>query len=183
MYPLFFRWPGKKWSTVRVKASRHPMGMHASSNLPSMRTKKVGTLVITLYMYLLCDLAWRLAQAIGHFAPLYGFLSRIACHLPTSCASYIWLFRAVTYVEILVIVPCFAHQYSKRYVMDIIVYWKVNWIPPYTYTYIHILTLTLNLTSTLTLIPNPNLYWCAKHGTITEIFYAVLYIAKVFQCI
>ena len=29
--------------------------MHASSNLPSMRTKKVGTLVITLYMYLLCD--------------------------------------------------------------------------------------------------------------------------------
>jgi hypothetical protein len=39
-----------------------------------------------------------------------------------------------------VIVPCFAHQYSKRYVMDIIVYWKANWIP--LYTYIHTLTLT-----------------------------------------
>ena len=49
-----------------------------------------------------------------------------------------------------VIVPCFAHQYSKRYVMDIIVYCKVNCIPPY--TYIHTLTLTLNLTPT----SNPN---------------------------
>jgi hypothetical protein len=48
-----------------------------------------------------------------------------------------------------VIVPCFAHQYSKRYVMDIIVYWKVNWMPPY--TYIHTLTLNLTLTPNLTL--------------------------------
>jgi hypothetical protein len=51
--------------------------------------------------------------------------------------------------------------------MDIIVYWKVNWIPPY--TYIH--TLTLNLTlipNPITLTLTPNLYWCAKHGTITK---------------
>jgi hypothetical protein len=47
-------------------------------------------------------------------------------------------------LEMQVIVPCFAHQYSKRYVMDIIVYCKVNWIPPY--TYIHTLTLNLTLT-------------------------------------
>jgi hypothetical protein len=38
-----------KW-VVRSSSNQ----MHASSNLPSMRTKKVGTLVITLYMYLLC---------------------------------------------------------------------------------------------------------------------------------
>jgi hypothetical protein len=64
MYPLFFRRPGKKWSPARarqisraVKANRHPNQMHASSNLPSMRTKKwVHYIVITLYMYLLCDL-------------------------------------------------------------------------------------------------------------------------------
>jgi hypothetical protein len=61
MYPLFFRRPSKKWSTARarkvlpaVKASRHPISsnrIRPSSNLPSTRTKKVGTLVITLYMY------------------------------------------------------------------------------------------------------------------------------------
>jgi hypothetical protein len=49
-------------------------------------------------------------------------------------------------LEMQVIVPCFAHQYSKRYVMDIIVY---------IYTHPN-------------LEPNPNLYWCVKHGTITE---------------
>jgi hypothetical protein len=55
---------------------------------------------------------------------------------------------AMAFVELVpgVIVPCFAHQYSKRYVMDIIVYCKANWIPPYTYIYIHTLTPTLNLT-------------------------------------
>ena len=55
---------------------------------------------------------------------------------------------AMAFVELVpgVIVPCFAHQYSKRYVMDIIVYCKANWIPPY--TYIHTLTPTLNLTLT-----------------------------------
>jgi hypothetical protein len=47
------------------------------------------------------------------------------------------------------------NQYSKRYVMDIIVYCKVNWIT--SYTYIHTLT--------------PNLYWWAKHGTITNNFF------------
>jgi hypothetical protein len=35
----------------------------------------------------------------------------------------------------LVIVPCFAHQYSKRYVMDIIVYWKK--LTGYLHTHIH----------------------------------------------
>jgi hypothetical protein len=59
-------------------------------------------------------------------------------------------------LEMRVIVPCFAHQYSKRYVMDIIVYCNVNWIPPiYIYTHPN-------------LEPNLNLYWCVKHGTITE---------------
>ena len=64
MYPLFsgdrakndqlgvlskFREP-LKWVVIRSSSNQ----MHASSNLPSTRTKKVGTLVITLYLYLLC---------------------------------------------------------------------------------------------------------------------------------
>jgi hypothetical protein len=36
MYPLFFRRPGEKWVVIRSSSNQ----MHASSNLPSMRTKK-----------------------------------------------------------------------------------------------------------------------------------------------
>jgi hypothetical protein len=61
--PTFFRRPDIKLSTARaqqvpraVKVSRHQVvssnQMHASSNLPSMRTKRVGTLVTTLYIYI-----------------------------------------------------------------------------------------------------------------------------------
>jgi hypothetical protein len=52
--PTFFRRPGEKWSTacsaslklVIIRSSSNQM--HASSNLPSKRTKKVGTLVTSI---------------------------------------------------------------------------------------------------------------------------------------
>jgi hypothetical protein len=42
-----------KWVVIRSSSNQ----MHASSNLPSMRTKKVGTLVTSLYVSTLCPWA------------------------------------------------------------------------------------------------------------------------------
>jgi hypothetical protein len=61
MYPLFFRRPGKKWSTVHAQqvlwtviASRHPLAitelslMHASSTLPQNTTQKSISIVFSV---------------------------------------------------------------------------------------------------------------------------------------
>jgi hypothetical protein len=60
--PTFFQATGQKmincacsaslkWAVIRSSSNQ----MHASSNLPSMRAKKVGTLVTSLYVYTLCS--------------------------------------------------------------------------------------------------------------------------------
>ena len=105
------------------------------------------------YSWIKTDSRGRLLNEIAlRLMGSYPFRSRCAVHL--------------FFVQIMVIVPCFAHQYSKRHIMDTIAYCKDNWIPPYTYIY----TLTLPPNPN----PNPNLYWCAKYGTITQIIDSLL---------
>ena len=53
MYPLFFMRPGKNDQLRMLGKFSMPLGtnrMHASSNLPNMRTKELGTLVPPLYV-------------------------------------------------------------------------------------------------------------------------------------
>jgi hypothetical protein len=123
MYPLFSGDRAKmincacsaslKWVVIRSSSNQ----MHASSNLLSTRTKKVGTLVTTLYvsplwLWYMNKPAWpfvspgiltkRLAHAIWRHCTCFKRVLYVIKNANFSkTVRYISLFCAVTYVEIL----------------------------------------------------------------------------------